>query len=75
MKLYVFRPEAFGPMTYSIMAESESNAISAVKSHAEKEIGFKGHDEWGGIDSTEDGEPAYKVECYNPGQVAENNNS
>jgi hypothetical protein len=75
MKQYVFRPDGCGPMTYSVMADTEASALDAIRSHRESEAGFVSHDEWAGIDSTDEGEKVYSVEVYDQGVVAENSNA
>lgn len=77
MKLFVFRPQEYGPLTYSVMAENEEEAVTAVKKFYEKENHSTNHSEWGGLDSMDrdiDGEPMYETEVYERGEVADNCN-
>lgn len=75
MKMYVFRPIEYGPMTYFVMSDTEENAVIAVKAHCEQD-GIKCHTEWGGIDSIQkDGESQYTIEIHELNCVAGNNNS
>lgn len=77
MKLFVFKPDCFGPMNYSVMADNEEMAIEYVKAHYVKENGETDHTGWGEIDSKdpEDGGKVYSIEAYDIGQVSETDNS
>jgi len=75
MKLFAFKPDAYGPQSYFVLAENEEAARQNVKEHYEKEWNTKDHTQWGALDSVDDGEPVYYLQIYELGQVASNDNA
>lgn len=69
MKLFIFRPIEYGPLTYIVMAEDEQQARTFVKTYQENE-------DWGTLDiQTSNGKEMYELEIYEMGQVAVNPNA
>ena len=71
MKLYILRPDGHGQFTFMVVAESQEDATAAFTKHIRENYTRNGKVEYEarGWDSD-----YYKIEVYEPGQVAENYN-
>ena len=65
MRMFVWRPDGHGPYTFSVLAETQAEAVLAVVSEVQKI-----NDSW----LTGGWPDGFTLEMYSPGQVALNDN-